>query len=293
MPGTGEVKRKIKSVKSTKKITRAMQMVSAVKMRKAQQAALASRTYTELAAQIITNIGSRIDLSTNPLLTTPKDAQKIGIILVSTNKGLVGGFNTALTGAMLEYIAENSSDATINHIADVIAFGKKGKDAVVRMHGGLSADFIKPERAIGITEIFPLAEFITKNFLAGAYKEVVVIYNKFITTLSQKPVVVKLLPFQLQNTNIHTSSKKNQNFEYLFEPNPITVLEKLLPRIIESTIYQAVLESDASEHSARMVMMKNATDAAGDLIDEFTLAYNQLRQANITRELAEIIAGMQ
>ena len=293
MPGTGEVKRKIKSVKSTKKITRAMQMVSAVKMRKAQQAALASRTYTELASEMIANIGSRIDLSKNPLLMTPKAAKKVAIILVSTNKGLVGGFNTALTGAMLTYIAKTSSDTKISHIADVIAFGKKGKDAVVRMHGGLSADFVKPERAIGITEIFPLAELITSEFLKGTYTEVVVIYNKFLTTLSQKPVVVRLLPFQLQHQQTNSTRKKSQNSEYLFEPNPIAVLEKLLPRIIESTLYQAVLESDASEHSARMVMMKNATDAAGDLIDEYTLAYNQLRQANITRELAEIIAGMQ
>lgn len=293
MAGTKELKRRIKSVKSTKKITRAMQMISAVKMRKAQAAVLASRSYAGLAWQIINNLSGKVDSTYHPLLEQAgkKDTQeKLGIILISSNRGLIGGFNTNLVNTVNKYI--KSHDAEV--LTEMIVLGRKGRDSMLRLGRKLAAEFPKYDRQMNIKEILPIVTLIKDKFLKGEYTKIILVYTDFISTITQKPALQQLLPFAAEDPD-YTKEMPEKNkaapYQYLFEPNPAQVLDYLVPRILESQIYQAILENDASEHSARMVMMKNATDAASDLIDELTLSYNQLRQANITKELAEITAG--
>lgn len=310
MPGTQELTRRIKSIKSTRKVTRAMQMVSAAKMRKAQSATLASRTYAELAGELVTSLsgytsaqlrGSAADRSNlNPddektasgalavskssaLMQPHPEATKILAILISSNRGLVGSFNLNLL-AQLKTLEKQNPDAQM----ELIVLGKKAADATSRLHMDVSAIFPKADVKPSVEDIYPLATQVTEKYASGSYKNVYTIYNHFVSTLVQKATTKQLLPF---SSPAQTNDYQLTTNDFLFEPSPELVIEHLIPRILESQLYQAVLESDASEHSSRMVMMKNATEAAGDLIDDLTLTYNQLRQNKITTELSEITAG--
>ncbi len=281
MPNLKDVKRRIRSVNSTRKITKAMQMVSAAKMRKSQNAVLASRTYSGLAWQLINKLG-RIEDPKFPLLHKYEKASKIVVLILSSNRGLVGSLNTNLLLKLRE-IERANADIDMR----VLAFGKKGALGARRLGKEVLADFEKNDRTTEVRDIYPLIRLIVNLYNTGEYKKIFVLYNHFYSTLSQKPNVEQILPF----VDFAPAAEPESNDEYIFEPDTTAVLEHLLPRILESRIYQTVLESNASEHSARMVMMKNATDAAGDLITDLTLTYNQLRQSKITTELTEITAG--
>ena len=336
MAGIKELKTRIKSIGSTRKITRAMQMVSAAKMRKAKQAALNSRTYSSLAWELINNLTggtggvipsvSEGSLSVNEvpnssdsssdallgmthLLKSFPNASKTGVIIISTNKGLVGGFNANLMNVARPLLGSEEV------MAELLVMGRKAKDFALRFNKNLIADFPKSDTWVSINSIYPLAKMVSDLYQTGEYKNISIIYSQFVSTLVQKATIKQLLPFtdvlpnsqdknlELENEVVDDNneggifskkvSEENNimESEYLFEPSPEIVLNNLLPRIIESQIYQAVLESDASEHSARMVMMKNATEAAGDIIEDLTLTYNGLRQSKITTELSEITAG--
>lgn len=279
MPSTQELTRRIKSIKSTRKITRAMQLVSAAKMRKSQLATLASRSYAELAWQLIDSLGN-VELSNNPLVKTHPQAKKIGVVVISTNRGLVGSFNTNLLNELRKHLNEEPEQ-----IAEVISLGKKARDGVIRLRYNLIAEFQKHDSTEHVQYLYPLIKAVTEAYKTGQYKEIIIVYNHFVSTLQQQPTVKTLLPFK------DTVTDKVAHDNVIFEPSPQKVINQLLPRILESQVYQAVLESDASEHSARMLMMKNATEAAGDLIDDLTLTFNKLRQDKITTELSEITAG--
>jgi F-type H+-transporting ATPase subunit gamma len=255
-----------------------MQLVSAAKMRKAQNATLASRTYADLAFDLTSKLGN-FNPSISPLLAEHPEAKKVGIILVTTNRGLVGGFNTNLIN-QVKKIEQGEAEL----IGELITVGKKGREAMARGKKDLIADFPKHDTTEHIKDIYPLVSMITKSFASGQYREIVLVYNHFVSTLQQQPTVKTLLPFQRGETSTFTDKT-------IYEPSKTKVLQHLVHRVIESQLYQAILESDASEHSARMVMMKNATEAAGDLIDDLTLTFNQLRQNKITTELSEITAG--
>jgi F-type H+-transporting ATPase subunit gamma len=346
MPGIKELKTRIKSISGTRKVTRAMQMVSAAKMRKSQDATMRSRTYASLAWELILDIeaGSNAATATpsedaddvlresgnldpgsqmhsagmTQLMQTYPKATKIAVLILSTNRGMVGSLNTNLINLVQKNISQSGVDA------DIITYGRKGRDVMVRSHKEVLADFEKFDRTISTEDIFPIAELITKLYSSGKYQKVLIFYNHFVSTLVQKPMVKQLLPFAGttpaavastppkqggESPQLSVSTAKPRSIssfskeeyrpqggevvttDYLFEPNPTEVLKHLLPRIIESQIYQTILESEASEQSARMVMMKNATEAAGDLISDLTLTYNKLRQNKITTELAEITAG--
>lgn len=283
MPSTQELTRRIKSIKSTRKITKAMQMVSAAKMRKAQNATLASRNYAGLASELIAGIGN-VEKYENPLLAQYPNAKKVGVILITTNRGLVGGFNSNLLNKVRELrLGEPEL------ISELITVGKKGTDSVGRTNWDLLANFPKHDSTQQVKDIYPIVQMITDQYKTGEYRKMLVVYNHFISTLEQRPTANILLPFVWEKSKEETV--KTNTWTQTFEPNRKAVLEHLLPRVLESQIYQAILESDASEHSARMVMMKNATEAAGELIDDLTLTYNQLRQNKITTELSEITAG--
>ena len=290
------MKTRIKSIVGTKKITRAMQLVSAAKMRKAQNATLASRAYSNLAWELIANLSANLQ-SSDSLLKIYPEAKKIGIVLLTSNGGLVGSLNANLAPKLKEISGTNTEV-----VSEVITYGKKAKIISLRMHKTITAEFTKIDKTLNTSDIYPLIQFVTDLYKTGEYQKIVLVYNHFVSTLVQKPTVKQLLPF-IREDIAKTSGNENANLNeaenfvdinqspYLFEPDPLKVLSHLLPRIVESQIYQAILESNASEQSARMVMMKNATEAAGDLIDDLTLAFNQLRQSKITTELAEITAG--
>ncbi|QQS22483.1 ATP synthase F1 subunit gamma [bacterium] len=280
MASTQELTRRIKSIKSTRKITRAMQLVSSAKMRKSQAVAMSSRAYAHLAWELINNVGSKS--REHKLFKSYPKAKKVGIILVTTNRGLVGGFNTNL---IRKLVKEEQLEPEL--ISELIVVGKKGREAAVRLNKTIIADFPKMDTTIPVKEVYPIIKMLTDIYNSGEYKKVYIVYNHFVSMLVQDPKVKQLLPI------IPKSQHGTQTIgsDVLFEPSPQKVLDHLLPRILESQVYQAILESDASEHSARMMMMKNATDAAGDLIDDLTLTFNQLRQSKITTELSEITAG--
>lgn len=282
-----------------RKITRAMQMVSAAKMRKAQNATINSRSYSSLAWELISNLVEHVDY-TNPLMANYHEAKKVGVILLTTNMGLVGSLNSNLVLKLKEVLGQRDGEL----IGEVVTYGKHAKTIAVRLGKNIVADFPKADRSITSDEIYPLAQFVTQAYATGQYKKIYIVYNHFVSTLAQKPTARQLLPFKERSGHFHgETAHKEQEWEdtdtmanaddsqYVFEPDPKEVLNHLMPRIVESQIYQAILESDASEHSARMVMMKNATEAADELISDLTLTYNQLRQNKITTELAEITAG--
>ncbi len=285
MPGTRELTRRIKSIKSTRKITRAMQLISAAKMRKSQMATLASRTYAKLAWELISSLGTDAAAS-SPLIQTFPEAKKVGIVIISSNRGQVGGFNNNLFKKIKEY-----EEAEPELLTEFVVLGKKGRDNSLRLKKSILAEFEKLDTTIPVERIYPLIKLLTQSYKSGKYRKILIVYNHFASTLSQVPTIKTLLPFSTEQPKETPETKNTAMTEALFEPSPKEVAEHLLPRILESQVYQAILESDASEHSARMVMMKNATESAGELIDDLTLTFNQLRQTKITTELSEITAG--
>lgn len=320
MPSTKELRRRIKSIKSTRQITKAMELVAAAKMRKAQQQAAASRTYASLAWELINNLAQTTDPRLHRLLDQRPEVKKIGLIVVSSNRGLAGSFNAQIFAAVNKYMQtvhphlafplKGEEREERNLLAgeeqknipsprgggegrgglpeiELITMGKKVRDSLRKRGGNIVADFEKIDFNLREQDIVPLALLAIQDFISGKYDRVAIAYMQFMTTLNQKPVVKEILPL----TSPSTLSSHSLPTEYLFEPTADLVLESVLPRLIRMQIYQAVQETNASEHSARMVAMKNATDAAGDLISDLTLEFNKLRQASITKEISEIVAG--
>lgn len=318
MPGQGrEIRRRIKSIKSTRQITKAMEMVSAAKMRKAVQNVFASRPYATLAWGVVQEIALKIGAPRHPLLGGGSDASegthKTALLLITSNRGLSGSFNVNAINAAHEYVRGQSARGMA---VDILVLGKKGRDAMAKAGYHIIAEFAKVDVTTRVEEIRPLVQILMSEYLKGVFARVVMVYTDFISTLTQKPRVRQLLPLIGEDlylgvvnaslrdgerditrhggVNSRSESREIASIEedsYLFEPTPSRVLDAMLPRIVEMQVYQAILESDASEHSARMLAMKNASEAAGDMIDELTLLYNQDRQAGITREIAEISAG--
>jgi len=283
MPSTLDIRRRIRSVKSTRQITRAMELVSAAKMRKAQNQALATRTYSQLAWELLQNAALKSDTRIHRLLRAPAKTASTAIILMTSNRGLIGAFNNNIIEAGLRFAKQIDS----NHIS-FITMGKKGRDAVKNRGYEIVADFEKLDSAADVAEIYPLSKLVTDEFIAEKFDKVVLVYMQYVTTLVQKPKIQEILPLRPIKAN---EPDMEDESSYLFEPTPDQVLEVLLPRLTTMQIYQALLETNASEHSARMVAMKNASDAALDLVNELTLEYNQIRQAAITKEISEIVSG--
>lgn len=284
---TRDIKRRLRSVQNTKKITKAMELVASVKMRKASQAVVASRPYTTEAWSMLLNLAWRTDPVLHPLLADRPQPKKIGLVLVTTSRGLVGGFNSNLVQAVADHLRgwTGSTDIEVHSIL----MGTKGR-AIMYQHGyPIQAEFTKEDIVTSAASIRPMAKLAIEGFQRGEYDRVLVAYMDFVSTLIQKPVIRQLLP--LIDVAPEGTVPAVTKTDYLFEPNADMVLEYIIPRLVEMQIYRAVLETNASEHAARMVAMKNASDAANDLIDDLTLTFNQARQASITQDLAEISAG--
>lgn len=293
MPSTLEIRRRIRSIKSTRQITKAMEMVAAAKMRKAQTQANSSRTYAKLAWNLVSDLASATNPELHKLLRAgTQGTRRVGLITISANRGLAGSFTSQLLGAVQKAIKASSAEV------EVITMGRKGRDALRKTGANIVADFEKIDYNLTEPDVRAMADLAINDFMSGRYDQVMLAYTDFVSILVQKPVVRQLLPITspiegLGDVGINrdiNNSRKN-HVEYLFEPSADKVLETLLPRLIRMQIYQATLESNASEHSARMVAMKNASDAASDLVDELTMDFNRIRQAAITKEISEIVAG--
>ncbi len=297
---TREIKRRLRSIKNTRQVTRAMEMVSAAKMRKSVQAVVASRAYASYAWALVSELSLRVDQRHHPLLAKRDKVKNIGLLVVSSNRGLCGGFNYQLAQKVEKYYQSLGENVSVK----LISFGVKARDILLRQGKVLAADFSKPDLLNDETIIKPIAKLLLEEYLSGNYDKVVLAYTDFISALSQKPKIKQLLPIEkvidndlggVKNASVDTTPytlhPHPSNYEYKFEPTPATVLNELLPRLLGLQIYQATLESTASEHSARMLAMRNASSAARDMLDDLTLTFNQARQASITSELAEIIGG--
>lgn len=275
------LKKRIKSVSNIAKITKAMEMVSASKMRQAQSQALASRHYSRKLDEILGKIGNVIDTSMHPLLQGVTSTNKTAILVISTDRGLTGSLTTNLFRSIEHFQTD--------HKADIYTIGRLAKEYAIKSNSNLVAEFGSVEEKISYEATQPIASLLIREFLNQKYKEVYVAYMDFISTLVQKPRIVQLLP--IRYTETADTSQFTLMKEYTFEPDPKTLLNSLLPYSVELKLYQAMLEARASEHSARMVAMKNASDNAKELGRDLNLRYNQSRQANITNELADIITA--
>jgi F-type H+-transporting ATPase subunit gamma len=282
MASTREIRRRIRSVGNMQQITRAMEMVSAAKMRKAQQRVTASRPYSEQLRQIMSDLATQQpdpeQLAQFPLLQT-RPVQNVELIVVTPDRGLTGALNTNILRRGSRFILTEAGAPV-----QVIAAGKKARDYFVRTRQNVIAEFIGIGDNTTLDAVRPIADIAIDDFASGKVDAVYVVYSKFINTLVQRPEVMQILP-------VEPPPAHEGYADYIFEPSAADVLNDLLPRYVEVQLYQAILEGIASEHSARMVAMRSASDNAKEIQQELTLSYNKARQAQITREVSEIAAG--
>jgi F-type H+-transporting ATPase subunit gamma len=284
MANLRDIRRRIKSVKNTAQITRAMQLVAAAKMKKAQDQALAGREYSKQLTQVLLDIHENFSEATHPLLEQ-RDGGRELVLVISTDKGLCGPINTNLARKLR---------GTVSPDADFVTVGRKLRTLFEKLGKNILADFSVKD-PVPFSETRPIAKFLTQQFLDGNYDKVSVAFTNFHNTLRQEPEVVTLLPIQpgkVDGKSAETSGHSGSERELLFEPSAADVLAAILPLYINYEVFQAHVESRASEHSARMVAMKSATDNAKKFIKELTLEYNKLRQSAITSELLEITTAM-
>lgn len=297
MAGTKEIKRRIKSVKNTKKITKAMELVAASKMKRAVSSTLASRLYANYSHELLTSFASQLENSKHPFLNKREEVKnKVLYILITSNRGLCGGYNAQAIKKLINNVKNNKDNV------DIITIGKKGDNAMRRLGLNITMTFLDLPDNLTLRDIDPLALFIKEKFKDATYDEVNIVYTNYISALTQKPETRKLLPIskeELKESIESIGEEKNKEHldqvnknEYLFEGNIDELTEELAEKLVKMQIYQMFLESNASEQSARMMSMKNAGDAATEMIDDLTLVFNKARQANITREISEISAGM-
>ncbi len=299
MAGTKEIKRRIKSVKNTKKITKAMELVAASKMKRAVASTLASRLYAGYSWEVLTSIAKNIEENSHPLFTEriKKDKEKADILLVliTSNRGLCGAYNAQVIKKTISFLKNQNINL------DIVSIGKKGDMAMRRIGANVVASFSDLSNNISLTEVIPISKFTIDEYTLLHYDKVLVAYTDFISALTQKPNIKQILPvsrIKLQELiNDFEKDKalektKDKKINYLIEGDINKLIGTLAEKITRMQIYQMLLESNASEQSSRMVAMKNASDASGEMIDDLTLMFNKARQANITREISEISAGM-
>jgi F-type H+-transporting ATPase subunit gamma len=298
MPSTREIRRRINSAKNVSQITRAMEMVAASRMRRAQAAVLAGRPYANKIAEVIQNLAARVagtqDEEVPPLLQA-RPIKNATVILITGDRGLAGALNTNVIRRAIRFMTDEAG-VPVN----VVAVGKKGRDFMLRYGRTITAEFIGLTDRPALKDIYPIARVATDEYLSGRADAVYLIYTDFVNTLTQRPTLYRLLPVDVSHLEGEEALPDDNNpepllggrsTEYIFEPSTRAVLDALVPRYIEVRIYQALLEHIASYQSAQMVAMRNATENAKEMISELTLAYNKLRQANITREIIEVSSG--
>lgn len=266
-------------MKNTRKITKAMELVAASKMRRAVAAALRTRPYARLAAQTVRAVVAKTgEAAKHPLLQAKATNDRTLVVLFTSDRGLAGGYNVNMIKAAMAEIKALPAGSV-----DVIAVGKRGSDAMQRFKIPVIASFVGLGNAPRYEDLAPIARMATDAFIEGKYARVKLAYTDFVSGVTQRPTIVEALPLKAEG--------EVANVEYKFEPSPQDVLDAVLPNLVKTTFFQALLEATASEHAARMMAMRNASDSAGEMMTLLTFTYNQARQAAITQEIAEISSG--
>lgn len=297
MAGTKEIKRRIKSIKNTKKITKAMELVAASKMKKAVSSALASRLYAEYSWEILSSVAQNMENTVHPYFEA-RDINNVLLVLISSNRGLCGAYNAQIIKKAFSFLKKENENINI----DIVTIGKKGDIAMRRLNKKIIATFSEIDDEVNLFEIIPIAKMLSEEYTSARYDRVLVAYTDFISPLVQRANLKQLLPVlksdlkdllnSLETDENKFTNKEKGKINYLFEGDFNTLISSLAEKITQMQIYQMILESNASEQSARMIAMKNASEASGEMIDDLTLMFNKARQANITREISEISAGM-
>ncbi len=285
MASLRDIKRRITSVKSTQKITRAMKMVAAAKLRRAQEAILQSRPYSHRMRDLVNNLALRAELDAHPLLRRAPESGKVGVIVVTSDRGLCGGFNSSITNTTLEALKTTLEGREV----ELTVVGRKGDDLLKRRPVTIRASHINVQDHSLLDVARSIIDDIAEDFIQDGVSEVYCLYNEFKSAISQKVVLEKLLPFE---PHADTEEKEDDfPVDYLYEPSVEEVFEDLLVKHLHIQIHRILQESAASEHGARMTAMESATTNAGDMIDRLTLQYNRVRQDAITTELIEVVSG--
>ena len=305
MQSTRDIKRRMRSIGNTQQITRAMEAVSATKMRRSQEFALAARPYAESALRLLGNIGQKTVRKIHPLLERRR-GKDICLIVITSDKGLCGGYNSGVLRKAQEYLDKNSESKNI----DIITVGKKSRDYFKFRGYEIAEEFIGFGDFVKLEETMPIAERILFDWQEKKYSKIVCAFTNFVSTLRQEAVIRQVLPITkkgikelvkgiVPEKGRYAGEKEKKvdsqfstfNYRYIYEPSREKVLNKLLPLLVEIQVHYMILEANASEHSARMVAMKNASENAEEILEELNLFYNKARQAAITREITEVTAG--
>ena len=294
MPTLREVKNRIRSVKNIAQITRALEAVSASRVRRAQARVLASRIYAEKAWEILVNVqAASKNLPLHALLTEREEIKRVMVVVITSDRGLAGAYNTNILRVAQRF------ESRLGKPVDYVAVGRKGRDSLARIGANIVASFTDMSAEPKVSDITPIARIAMDAYLEGEVDEVLIAYTDFINMLTQRPAVLGWLPLTTHTVaeqvaaeyvkDVATVTEGTQNYEY--EPSATAVVDEIVPRFTELQLYQALLEAQASEHAARMAAMKNATDNATQLTADLTLQYNKARQAEITAEILDIVGG--
>lgn len=297
MAGTKEIKQRIKSVKSTKKITKAMELVAASKMKRAIGKALSSRLYANYSWELLTSLSERLDEVESPFFVGNKktEEEKTLFVLITSNGGLCGAYNSQIIKRVISSLKEIDIKK-----ADIITVGKKGDNAMRRTGSNVIASFLEIPDNSTLSDLMPLSKMIIDEYKSAKYDKVYIAYTDFVSALTQKAHIKQILPIIKEDlkeviNGLENDKKmeiKENKVPYIFEGDMNVIVESLAEKLVRMQIYHMILESSASEQSSRMMAMKNASEAAGEMIDDLTLVFNKARQAGITREISEISAGM-
>src|SRR5437868_1285291 len=294
MPSLRDIRRRIRSVKNTAQITKAMQMVASSKMRRAQERVQQARPYAEQIRALVSRLANATgeDLGEGVALLRTRPIHNIGFVVLTPDRGLCGALpsniNRRAMASALEVQNQVAAQGERPRI-EFIAVGRKGRDFIVRTQQQMMAEFTNYGDKPSITDATAIAQVAVDAFLKGEVDAVYLVYAKFVNTVTQQPISIQLLPVQPPTKD--ESEERKKTVEYIYEPDPKALFEALLPRYVDTQVYQALLETIASFYSAQMVAMKNATDNANDLVQDLTLAYNKARQASITTQILEVVSG--
>lgn len=287
MASLKEIRAKVTSIKSTQKITRAMQMVAASKMRRAQERMEVGRPYSENMRRVVSHLVNASSDYKHPYMTS-RQVNRVGYILVTSDRGLAGGLNINLFKQLMHHVQE-FQDQSVQ--AEFAVIGSKGASFFKSFGGKVTSAVTDYGDNPTFEQLNAPVQAMLDDYAKGHLDRIYLVYNKFVNAMTQKPMVSQLVPLPADAIDTDSGIRTEINWDYIYEPDAKTLIDGLLGRYIESIVYQAVMENIASEQSARMVAMKAATDNAGDLINDLQLVYNKLRQAAITREISEIVGG--
>ena len=279
MPSTREIRRRIRGVKNIKQVTRAMNMIAAARLRRAQAKAESARPYAERLGEILQDVQAGGTGVRHPLLVQ-REVKRIGLVLVTSDRGLAGAFNATMIREASNFIASQTAEVSL------ITIGKKGRDYFQARGVTIDQHFPQPSREVRLEELGAISKQIMTDYGAGKYDQIFLAYSRFISVIKSGPTVTQLLPLEAPSAEM-----KRERASYQFEPEAEMLLNTLLPQYVEVVIYRALVESLASEQAARMLAMKAATDSASDMIDTLTREYNRVRQTSITMQILEVVSG--